>query len=285
MLRIVTDSSADMPVGWEKTFGIDILPMRILFGERTFFQGVDLSIEQFYRMVHQHRVIPRTTLPSTQQLVDFYHSIAQKGDHILSIHVASKMSGTYNVVQSVARDLAGQYTIYPFDSGSGSAVLAYMCREARLQERSGAGIQEIVQRLEAIRRRVTVVFTLETLDFAHMSGRVNALQAAVSSVLQIKPIVVLRDGLMVMADKVRTRKHSLERVMEMVRQRVGERRVNVAVVHAQDPETAQSLLQQIRQRLNVQDLILTELSISVAANLGPGTVGIVAYPVEEDEEK
>ncbi|MEN6410370.1 MAG: DegV family protein [Anaerolineaceae bacterium] len=285
MLRIVTDSSADMPVGWEKTFGIDILPMRILFGERTFFQGVDLSIDQFYRMVHQHRIIPRTTLPSPQQLVDFYHAIAEKGDHILSIHVASKMSGTFNVVQSVARDLAEQYTIYPFDSGSGSAVLAYMCREARLRERDGAGIQEIVRRLEAIRRRVTVVFTLDTLDFAHMSGRVNALQAAVSSMLQIKPIVVLRDGLMVMADKVRTRKHSLERVMEMVRQRVGDRRVNIAVVHAQDPETAQSLLQQIRQRLNVQDLILTELSISVAANLGPGTVGIVAYPVEEDEEK
>lgn len=282
MLRIVTDSSADMPVGWDQMYGINILPMRILFGERSFFQGVDLSIEQFYRMVRERRMIPRTTLPSPQQLVDFYHSIATRGDSILSIHVASKMSGTFNVVQTVARDLADQYSIHPFDSGSGSAVLAYMCRDARLAERAGDGILEIIHRLEYIRQKVTVIFTLNTLDFAHMSGRINAFQAAMTSMLQIKPIIVLRDGLMEMAEKVRTRRRSLDRVMEMVRQRVGERRVNIAVVHAQDFETAQSLLEQIRRRFNVHEVILTELSISVAANLGPGTVGIVAYPVEED---
>ena len=142
-LRIVTDSSMDMPVGWDKEYEISILPVNINFGEKTFRQGIDLSVEQFYRMVNDLKMIPHTSLPSPVQIMDFYRKIANKGDTILSLHVASKMSGTYNAVQLAAREIASEFNIFPFDSGNGSAGLAYMCKEARLCQRAGLSVQEI----------------------------------------------------------------------------------------------------------------------------------------------
>src|SRR5512138_959001 len=105
MLKIVVDGSADMPDDWEKNFDLHVLPINIHFGEKTFVQGVNLNREQFYQLVNQNRVIPSTSLPSPYQIVEFYRKIAQKGETILSIHVGSKMSGTYAAAQAAAREL------------------------------------------------------------------------------------------------------------------------------------------------------------------------------------
>lgn len=282
MFHIVTDSTADMPEGWARSYDIDILPVNIQVGDKTYRQGIDLDNDAFYRIVKELQVIPKTSLPSLQQVKDFYQRIAQKGDTILSLHVGSKLSGTVAVVQGAAREISDRFNVFPFDSGGGSAMLAYMSQEARLLERGGASIQEILHRLEFIRRKVTVIFTVDTLDFARMSGRVNRLQASLSSFLQVKPIIMLKDGLLDIVEKVRTRQKSLNRVLEMVRQRVGDNRVNIAVVHARDLPTAEDLCNRVRGMLNCKQMIMTELSISVVAHLGPGTVGIIAYPVDED---
>jgi DegV family protein with EDD domain len=278
MLRIVTDGSADMPDGWQREFDIHIVPIPIQFGNRTFLQGVDLSNEAFYRLVRETGMVPKTSLPSPTQFTQIYPKIAEKDDTILSIHVSSKMSGTFSAAVMAAQELADQYNIIPIDSGSGSAALGFMCREARLLEREGASLARILERLEYIRQNMGIVMALDSLDFARMSGRVSALKAALVSMLSVKPIIVLKDGLLGMAERVRTRSKSLDRVVEIARQFAADREVNVAIVHCQDPEAGKSLLQQVKSLLRCRDLIMTELSISVAANLGPGTVGIVVYP-------
>lgn len=283
MLHIVTDGGADMPSGWENEYNIHVLPLRVNFGERTYVQGVDFELEggNFYNLVQQYHMVPKTSLPSPGQIIEFYRSIAQKGDTILSIHIASKLSGTFAAVQMATREIGDEYRIYVFDSLAGSAAMGFMCREARLLERAGKPVQEILRRLEQIRDRLTVVFTLDTLDFARMNGRVSALQGAITSMLKIKPIIVLRDGLLHMGDKVRTRQRALEHVLEFVAGRVDHRPVQVAVVHANDPTSAKQLLESVRSMFNCTEIVTTALSIPVAANLGPGTVGIVAIPVEE----
>ncbi|HSQ26786.1 MAG TPA: DegV family protein [Anaerolineales bacterium] len=278
MLRIVTDGSADMPEGWQREYDIDIVPIPIQFGNRTFLQGVDLSNEAFYRLVRETGMIPKTSLPSPSLFSQTYQKIAGPGDTILSIHVSSKMSGTFSAALIAARELVDQYKIIPVDSGSGSAALGFMCREARLMERNGAPLQSILNRLDFMRQNISIVMALDSLDFARMSGRVSALKAAIASLLSVKPIVVLKDGLLGMAEKVRTRGKSLDRVVEIARQCAVDKQVNVAIVHCQDPQAGKTLGQQVKTVLNCRELIMTELSISVAANLGPGTVGIVVYP-------
>ncbi|HWQ04189.1 MAG TPA: DegV family protein [Longilinea sp.] len=283
MLQIVTDGSADMPSSWLEQYQIHIMPLMVRFGEKTYVQGVDLTNEDFYQMVNDQQVIPKSSLPSPDQVKDFYRSIARRGENILSIHLSSKLSGTFNAFQLAARELVNEYQIYLVDSGAGSAGLGFMCREARRMWQAGIPIEGILNRMESVRNQLAITFTVDSLVFAHMSGRVNTLQKAIASLLNIKPIIVLRDGLLEMTDKVRTRHRSLDRIIDIVSERIGKQRVDLAVVHAADPAMAAEILEKARKVFNVRDFILTDLSIPVAANLGPGTIGIVAYPVNEGE--
>lgn len=280
MLRIVTDGAADMPREWKEQYDIQVVPINIHFGETTYLSDVTLDREGFYRLVDENKRVPKTSQPSPHQFAEFYKKIAQAGDTILSIHVTSKLSGTYASAVAAAQELAETFRIIPFDSMSGSAAIGILCREARLLERAGKSLEEILQHLEALRSRCGVILALDTLEYARMSGRVGTLQAALASMLNVKPIAVLKEGVLNMAEKVRTRKASLDRLLEMVKEYVGDREVMMSIVHARDPQAGADLMERARKMFNTRDLFLTDLSISVAANLGPGTVGIVFFPLE-----
>ena len=280
MLRIVMDSAGDAPHEWLDEFDIQVIPINIHFGEKTYLQGVDLSNADFYRIADETGTIPKTSQPTPGQFIEFYERIAKAGDTILSLHVTGKLSGTLNSARIAAKELVGKFHIHPVNSASGSAAMGYMLREARLLERAGANIETIKERLAQISRDVQVILTLDTLEYARRSGRVKALQAALASILNVKPVIILKEGVLEFGERVRTRSKSLDHILEITAQRVGRRLVNAAVVHSEDPKSGNSLMERVRERLNCQNLILTELSIGVAANLGPGTIGIVAYPIE-----
>ena len=280
MLRIVTDGAADILPAWKTEYGIHVIPVNIMFGERSYLQGVELDNEGFYRLVDEKKRIPKTSQPTPHQFVEFYRRIAQKGDSILSVHVTAKLSGTYASAVAAAEEVKDEFQVFPVDSASGSLGIGLMCREARRLERAGKSVEEIAQYLEEIKYKVRVILTLDTLEYAKMSGRVKTLQAALASVLNVKPIAVLRDGDLSMAERVRTRKASLERVIEMAKEEYGDKPVYLAVVHARDPKSGEELLEEAKKHFNHQETMIGELSISVAANLGPGTVGLVIYPTE-----
>lgn len=279
MLRIVTDGATDMPNGWVDDYQINVLPLRVSFGDRTYTQGMNFGLNDFYRLVKETRIIPKTSLPSIGQVKEFYRSVANAGDTILSLHIASKLSGTFSAVQAAASELQDEFRIIPFDSGAGSAAVGFMCREARLMDRENKPLDNIITRLETLRDRLTVIFTLDTLEFAYLNGRINAMQKALTSILNVKPIIILRDGLLEMADRVRTRHRALDKIIQTVSERVGDHPVYVAVVHAADSATAEAMMSRLREVLTIRESIITDLAIPVAANLGPGTIGIVAIPV------
>jgi DegV family protein with EDD domain len=279
MLKIVMDSAGEIPDDWRSEYDVEVIPVNIQFEDKTYLQGVDLSNDDFYRLADSTGVIPKTSQPTPQQFVDFYKRIALAGDTILSLHVTSKLSGTFNSAVLAAQELKDKLKIVPFDSGSGSAALGFMCKEVRQLDRAGATLQAILARLEVIRRNVNVVLTLDSLEYARRSGRVKALPAALAAIIKIKPIVILKDGALDMHEKVRTRQRSLLRVLEIIHERVNGRLVNVAVVHSQSLQAAKYLMQKVYETLRVNEAILSELSIGVAANLGPGTIGVIAYAV------
>ena len=255
-----------------------MIPINIQFGEHTYLSGVELDTAGFYRLVEESGRIPKTSQPTPYQFKEFYEKIARAGETILSMHVTSKLSGTFESAISAARELKGKFNIIPFDSASGSAALGMMCREARLMERAGAGIQQIIERMEKIRKQVNIILTLDKLDYARMSGRVGMLQAALASVLNVKPIAMLHDGILEMVERVRTRQRSLERIVELLSDRFGRQRVNMAVLHARDPQAGHLLEKMARSCFQIKELFTMDLTISLVSNLGPGTVGLVAYP-------
>ncbi|WKZ35485.1 MAG: DegV family protein [Anaerolineales bacterium] len=280
MLRIVTDGAADLLPQWEKEYGIDTIPVNILFGEKSYLQGVELDNEGFYKLVDESKRVPKTSQPSPHQFVEFYRKIAQKGDTILSIHITAKLSGTYASAVTAAEELKGEFNVIPIDSACGSLGIGMMCREARKMERAGKSVDEIVKYVEDIKSKVRVILTLDTLEYAKMSGRVGTLQAALASVLNVKPIAVLRDGVLNMTEKVRTRKAALDRVIEMAKEEYGKQSVYLAVVHARDLKSGQALLDEAKTHFTCKETMINDLSISIAANLGPGTVGLILYPAD-----
>ena len=280
MIKIIVDGSADMPVGWAEKFQFDILPMPIQIGGATYYQGEDITPTMFYEILSKQseQSHPQTAAASPSRIAAFIERVTELGDTVLSINVSGKMSSTVTMVEHAAQQLRDKVRVITFDSGAGSAVLALMAREARLKEAAGASLEEILDVLKRIRDQVLVVLTLDNLEFAKRSGRVSALKAAVTSLLKIKPIISLQQGSLEMSGVVRTRNKALEQLVSRVKTRFGSQPIRVAVVHSQDPETAEQLKVMLGKKVTAVETVFTELSISVAANLGPGTVGIVAIP-------
>lgn len=281
MLGIVTDGAVDILPAWEKEFGIKVIPINIHFGEKTYVQNVDLNLDEFYKLVDdKSNPFPKTSQPSPHQFVEFYKNNFNPGDTILSIHVTSRLSGTYASAVSAAQELKGTYNIVTFDSLGGSIGTGFMCRAVRQMDRAGKSVDEIVSYLESIRDHVHILLTLDTLEYARRSGRVGTLSAAMASLLNVKPIARLQNGLIDMIEKVRTRKTALERVLSLGREIVGDKPVHLGVMHARDIEAGKALMEEAKEIFNFKSAEITDLSISLAINLGPGTVGLVLYPAE-----
>ena len=281
MLRIVMDSAGDLPVEWISKYEIDVIPINVHMGNEVFLEDVDLSIGQFYSWVKKTGKVPKTSQPSPQQYINFYREIARPGDVILSIHLTSKLSGTYESAVLAARELKDEaFKIIPFDTLAGTGIQGYMCREAREMDRQGASVEQILERMGQIRDNTQVIFTVDSLEFAQKSGRVQMIESILASILKIKPIITLKEGTLAVADKVRTRKASLEFIIQEMSRRMGKKLINAAIIHADDLATALEVSKKVEKLMNVKGLFIEDLSVAIATHLGPGTVGIVAYPVK-----
>lgn len=280
MLKIVTDGAVDLPPAWLKEYDIHIIPINIHFGEKTFIQFEEMDFDSFYREVRVNKNFPKTSQPSPHQFVEFYKKNFSKDDVILSIHITSKLSGTYASSVSAAEELKGEYNIIPFDSAGGSLGTGFMCRTARQMANAGKSAEEIVKRLEELRPHAHVILALDTLEYARRSGRVGTFSAALASMLNVKPIARLQDGLVHMVDKVRTRKNAIARVIEMGKETFGNQPVHVGIVQANDEAAGKLLMEEAKKNFNFKDVEFTDLTISLAINFGPGTVGLILYPAE-----
>lgn len=282
MMRIVTDGAVDLPAEWYKEYDIQRIPINVHFGEeKTYIQDEELSLDDFYKLVDGKSLPhPKTSQPSPHQFVEFYKKIAQPGDTILSVHITSKLSGTFASSVMAAEEVKGTYNVVPVDTLCGSMGTAFMCRSARQMERAGKSVDEIVKFIEGIRSQTHVILTLDTLEYARRSGRVGTLSAAVASMLNVKPIALLKDGIIEMVERVRTRKAAIERVLDLGYELYGDRPASIGVMHARDLASGQMLLEEAKKRFNVKEAFLADLSISLAINFGPGTIGLVLYPAD-----
>lgn len=282
MIKIVMDSAGDLPPEWIKKYQIEVVPINIHIGDDLYLEDVNLSKDRFYQIVAESGTIPKTSQPSPEQFKEVYREIADPGDQILSVHITSELSGTYQSALAAAGELEQEgYQIEVFDTRAGTAIQGYMCVEARKMDRSGSRMEQIMDRLREIRDQTVIILTLDSLDFARMSGRVRALESLLASLLRIKPVIFLRDGTLEIGRKVRSRLASLDFLVEEVSRRVGSRLVNAAVLHAHDLEGAVEFAERIKAVLNVKEFFIEEVSIGIASNLGPGTIGVIAYPASE----
>jgi DegV family protein with EDD domain len=278
VLKIVTDTTCDIPAAWLNQYNLIRLPINIQFGLETFQEGVTITPATFYERIERENLLPTTSQPAVGQFSQLYTALAADGSEILSIHVTSKLSGTWQAACLSAKHLAGQVKISVVDSLTGSAGLGFMVREAAHLAEAGLSSAEIVSRLEARRSQIEVLIMLNDLRYARMSGRVGRLREALVSLLNIKPIVGVEAGALLPVDRVRSQRQGLARMVALAETKLEDKPVHVGVVHALAPGAASQLLEHLQQRLNCQDTFITDLALSLAVHFGPGTVGFAAYP-------
>ena len=278
MIKILTDSTCDLPPTWFNRYNISAIPINIQFGLETFQEGVNITPDTFYRRIQTEGVLPTTSQPSVGEFCQIYEALAADGSEILSIHVTSKLSGAWQSAVLAARQLNDKVKIRVVDSLTGSTGLGLMAREAAQLAAAGLSIEEIVLRLERRRSQIQVFIILEDLGYARMSGRVGRLRELLASLLNVKPIVGVDQGALIPLERVRSRQKGFERMLALAEAQVGQAPVHVGLVHALAQANAENLLTQIQQRLNCQDTFVTDLALSLAVHFGPGAIGFAAYP-------
>lgn len=276
-VAIFTDSASDLDPAAAAEAGIGIIPLLVSFGQETFRAGVDLSTEEFWaRMTAPDAPFPTTAASSPGDFKEAYEAAFASGaDAIVSIHVAGTLSATLKSAQ-IARDMLPDREIHVIDSLGASmaqGILSRMAVELAAEGRSAAEIAEV---LEARAPDMMMFVALETLEYLRKGGRISGAQAAIGTLLSVKPIIVVKHGVVSTGDRVRTRSKARERLIEMVTERPVER---LAILHTISPEVEafrDELLARIPGGPAVQDVEIALVGPSVGPHLGPGCVGAVA---------
>ncbi len=282
MIKVVMDSGGNLPAKLLRLLDVRVVPISIHFIDRVYQDGVDIDSEEFYRRVEEEKIIPKTAQPSPYQFAEAYREVARKSgaSDIISVNITSQLSGTHASSLLAAQEVADEVRVHPFDSRSGSGGQGLMVLEAARMAADKVNVDKILERLEYMRESMSVFFVLDNLKFAQMSGRVGAVAATLTSLLKIKPVLYVQDGMVEMAERVRTSRRAVDSMVALVKGRIGDQLANVVVIHAEAPEMAQALVQRVQSEFRIRELFVEKLSLALAVHLGPGTVGLVACPAE-----
>lgn len=281
-MRIVMDDAGYIPADLVSELNVKLVPVNIAFGTEEYLTRITMDRAAFYQKVKEvgDHNFPQTSQPTPFQFAEIFREILSEGeDEILTITVGRKLSGTYDSADAAAKELEGQGTFYLFDSMSGSAAQGYMVIEAARMAARGARYENILSRLQEMRERQAAVFLIDNLEYAVKGGRISSWRSTMVSLLNIKPIMNLQDGVIVEAGKVRTYKKALDKIVDEIYQKTGDEKCRVAYIHAGAPERVVDLKSRTHEILNIEEEIITDMAVSAAINLGPGALGIVALPV------
>lgn len=269
-LRIVTDSTCDLPPHLIAELGITVIPLFINVGSQGYRDGIDMTREAFYTGLPTFRPHPTTAAPGAEAFQEVYERLAAQGaTAILSIHIAEALSATVNVARIAARETTA-LPVTVLDSGQLTLGLGFMAQMAAQAAAAGAPLAEISALLEDQSRRTHVIAALDTLEYLRRSGRMNGVVAGLGSLLQIKPILKMHRG-QPTSERVRTRAAAQQRLLALLAE-IGELE-RAALVHTHSPQTAEALRGQGLSLLPAGDIPSVDITPVLGAHLGPNAAG------------
>jgi DegV family protein with EDD domain len=281
-VRVVTDSTANLPEDLAQELDIRVVPYCIQFGNQTFYEGAGLSREEFHGRIAAG-VFPKTSQPPIGKFVEVFEEAARDAAGIVCITLTAAHSGGY-ASGMAAKDMVSRVPIEIVDSKAMSMGTGFLAVAAARAARMGQGLSDIVRLVEGIRGRLYHYIALDTLKYLQMGGRVSAFQTVLATMLSVKPILHVKDGCLVPYERVRTRARSLERIIEATATAVGtELPVRIGVYHDQAAEDCRQVLETLKSTLNVRESFSGELSLALTAHSGPGMVGVISYAIGPGE--
>lgn len=278
-IRIVTDSTCDLPPSEIARHQITVVPLYINMDDESYLDGIDISRQEFYERLPSCTIVPKTAVPGTEIFLRTYQQLVAEGaTQILSIHISPTLSAVIDMAQMAAEQVEVPVTV--IDSRQLSLGVGFTVLRAAEAAEAGHSIDEIVALLEDQIPRTLVVAALETLEFLRRSGRVNGLVSGIGNLLSVKPLLKMHDGVAT-SERVRTERRAFQRVIELA----SEMRPleHLALVHTNAAEKAEALWQQAKHLFpDIAKPLSVDVTPVLGAHIGPGAVGFacVAAPVE-----
>jgi DegV family protein with EDD domain len=276
-VAIVTDSTADLPPQLAASRSITVVPLTLNFDGQSLLDGVDIRPDEFYRRLPSATTHPTTSQPSPGRFAEAYSSLLATHDSIVSIHISEKLSGTYASARQAA-DMTDPKRVRVVDSELVSMSLGLVTLVASAMASGGAEAETIEAKVLDMRLHVQTYFSVATLEFLRRGGRIGRASALLGSVLQVKPVLCIRDGLVTPLERVRTFERALSRVVELTREVDRGHGICVIVGHADAEADAERIGRELEPI--AETLMIQPLGPVVGAHAGPGVVGVGCYPAE-----
>lgn len=278
-VQVVVDSTADIPPERARELGISVVPLSVLFGDEAFRDGIDLTGAEFYAKLQTSPVMPTTSAPAPGLFEEAYrNAIASGATGILQIDIGSTLSATYSVAKQVAEMVSAEthVPIEVIDSRTVSAGFGMPAEIVAGEARQGASLADLKAHAESLLSRVRLFATLDTLEFLQRGGRIGRAQAIAGTLLNLKPILQVRDGEVLPLERVRTRGKALERIGQLVEQ-LGPLQ-GLAIVGTDDE--SRKLLAETMRRFWSGPIAFSDLGPVVGTHAGPGAAGAIAITRE-----
>lgn len=280
-VRIVTDSTADIPKQICEQLGIEVIPLKVHFGEETYVDGETIHAEQFYGKLARADNLPTTSQPSPADFMQIYRQLltADPADEILSVHLSAALSGTYQSAVLAKSMLGEENRLHIVDSRSASYGIGNLVVAAAHAAAEGRSAEEILKLIEWGREHTGLFFIVDTLEYLQKGGRIGKASALIGSLLNIKPILSLdKEGVVISVDKIRGHKKAMTRAVEMLASYRAVGKFQLGVAHANSPQTADECLRLLREQFGVDDVLITSIGPVIGTHVGPGTVAVFLFP-------
>jgi DegV family protein with EDD domain len=273
-VKIVTDSTSDLPKEIAKELGITVIPLNVHFDLDTFKDGVDMQADQFYHRLLTNPTLPKTSAPSPGVFKDCYSKLAQETREVVSIHLSTKLSGTYEAALAGKQDIAETCHIEVIDSKSVTMGLGLLVITAAKAAREGANINDVIKIVQDSMKGIYIFGALDTLEFLQKGGRIGRAQAWLGSILSIKPIISIAEGEVIPLERVRTRAKAVARMYELLEERIPAK--ELAIVYSTDAEEANKMVAHVKVVSPQQSVYLSQFGPVLGTHVGPDSLGVIA---------
>jgi DegV family protein with EDD domain len=275
MIRIVTDSTANVPPDIVAQYGISVIPLKVTFGGHAYRDGVDINTEEFYRLLQESDHLPQTSQPSSGEFLDLYSAILTEESDIVSIHISSELSGTMNSAQMAREMLPNPERIHLVDSRFTALATGMMVIAAAEAAHAGKSTQEILRLLNHMIQTTMLYFAVDTLEYLEKGGRIGGAAAFLGTMMKIKPLLCFEDGSISAVEKVRTKSKVTCRMLDLVEQQVGaDTPVWAGVIHTNASSDAEELADRLASRFHCLRAYLADAGPTLGTHGGPGCLGL-----------
>lgn len=271
-VRVVTDSTADIPPQFASALGITVIPDEIIFGQQVYRDGVDLTPRRFLELLNTNPHFPKTAQPSLGIFLDTYRRLGQDGAGIVSVHVGYHLSGMVRTAQAAAAELASEVRVAVVDSQQLSLAQGWQVIAAARAAQQGASFEQVVALTQQLPPLAHAAAMLDSLDHVRRGGRIGRLAALTGAMLRVKPLINVVDGHAALLGNVRTRRKAMDHLVEHAATKSPF--LALAVLHVGAPEAAADLTDRLSDLYPPDDILVSETGVAVATHLGPGAVGI-----------